>query len=87
MLQDSSEAFSVNTACAIYLIMACQELLWGPAVPATQHMAMLLAILRNAFKEGWLQEFHISMLVCYLPTIVSTYLGSLLLPRSSVNNR
>ncbi|RSL87772.1 hypothetical protein CDV31_016196 [Fusarium ambrosium] len=42
--------------------MACQELLWGPAVPATQHMAMLLAILRNAFMEGWLQEFHISML-------------------------
>lgn len=69
MLQDPSQAYSVNTACAIYLIMACQELLWGPAVPATQHMAMLLAILRNAFMEGWLQEFHISMLVCYLPTI------------------
>ncbi|KAF4471930.1 Fungal transcriptional regulatory N-terminal [Fusarium albosuccineum] len=75
ILETPSEAYSVQTACAIYLIMICQELLYGPVAPTTQHIRMLLMILHKANVEGWLQEFDTSMIESFLP--VSTFEMSL----------
>ncbi|KAM5361788.1 hypothetical protein ACJZ2D_012902 [Fusarium nematophilum] len=50
-----------------------QELLWGPVVPTTQHIAMFLRILHKANTEGWLQEFDMSMIASFLPTSWQTF--------------
>ncbi|KAM5344902.1 hypothetical protein ACJ41O_010764 [Fusarium nematophilum] len=70
VLRDEAEAETVNTVCAIYITMVCQECLLAPDSSDRAHIQMIQHLIGRAIKGGWLQQFDRPTLATLLACIV-----------------